>query len=336
MQEVQIRNTFIEVHSSDEDDDDGLPRSTSDQTHARRHPVRRVVVPPPTVESIPEDQEVDASLSRTKPGVVIDDAYNTTTSPPPKNPVVGSSVDGLPGYVDGGVVDGGAATTHPAAGDYTSTSMVRDTSLFLPNIQQEEEVGVVGGTLSDDLHTFTKLEYEGRLSMVTEEQIRRHGVHRYMISFDSGEISPADGVGYAFSSQLPCKKNIQKIDSIFLNRRGHICSRTHSDVSRRHAFVAPLELGRVVDITVDVDRCLIYFGVWAPPPPQSHNNNNNRAVAVKLTPDYIINNYHLLACATVEFGDVAATCRYGSTGHFCTVLKNTNVTVSFICPDKKQ
>ncbi|KAF4750341.1 hypothetical protein FOZ63_024793, partial [Perkinsus olseni] len=122
------------------------------------------------------------------------------------------------------------------------------------------------GTLSDDLHTFTKLEYEGRLSMVTEEQIRRHGVHRYMISFDSGEISPADGVGYAFSSQLPCKKNIQKIDSIFLNRRGHICSRTHSDVSRRHAFVAPLELGRVVDITVDVDRCLIYFGVWAPPP----------------------------------------------------------------------
>ncbi|KAF4650333.1 hypothetical protein FOZ61_000419 [Perkinsus olseni] len=131
------------------------------------------------------------------------------------------------------------------------------------------------GTLSDDLHTFTKLEYEGRLSMVTEEQIRRHGVHRYMISFDSGEISPADGVGYAFSSQLPCKKNIQK----------------------------------VVDITVDVDRCLIYFGVWAPPPPpQSHNNN--RPVAVKLTPDYIINNYHLLACATVEFGDVAATCRY--------------------------
>ncbi|KAF4686537.1 hypothetical protein FOZ60_005085 [Perkinsus olseni] len=190
------------------------------------------------------------------------------------------------------------------------------------------------GTLSDDLHTFTKLEYEGRLSMVTEEQIRRHGVHRYMISFDSGEISPADGVGYAFSSQLPCKKNIQKIDSIFLNRRGHICSRTHSDVSRRHAFVAPLELGRVVDITVDVDRCLIYFGVWAPPPPQSHNNN--RPVAVKLTPEYIINNYHLLACATVEFGDVAATCRYGSTGHFCTVLKNTNVTVSFICPDKKQ
>lgn len=31
------------------------------------------------------------------------------------------------------------------------------------------------GTLSDDLHTFTKLEYEGRLSMVTEEKIRRNG-----------------------------------------------------------------------------------------------------------------------------------------------------------------
>ncbi|CAK0797006.1 unnamed protein product [Prorocentrum cordatum] len=118
------------------------------------------------------------------------------------------------------------------------------------------------GTVNEDSRTFTKQSYNGRLSVITEDQVHSSGVLRYAITFASGELSSADGVGFVFSERLPCPKNIQKLVSIFVNRTGRICMRALSNVVRYDVGVKQLEVGDWVELTVDMEGRTAEFTVW--------------------------------------------------------------------------
>lgn len=118
------------------------------------------------------------------------------------------------------------------------------------------------GTLSEDRRAFTKQEFKGRLSVVTESEVHSHGVLQYAVQFTRGELSNADGVGFIFSPTLPCPKNIQRIVSIFANRTGRICVRAHAEVVRSDVSVKRLEIGDWLSVTIDLDKQIAEFVVW--------------------------------------------------------------------------
>lgn len=118
------------------------------------------------------------------------------------------------------------------------------------------------GYLSDDLRTFTKRTSAGRLSIISESEVHYSGVLRYAVQFAAGELSNADGVGFIFSTNLPCTKNIQKIVSIFVNRTGRICLRAHSDVERCDISIKPLELGDWLEVVCNLENRTMTFTVW--------------------------------------------------------------------------
>jgi len=90
------------------------------------------------------------------------------------------------------------------------------------------------GWVDEETQKFVKDEkFSGRLSALSENQVRTKGVHRYCVSFHSEwvrTLSSADGLGFVFSDKLPCTKNIQKIKSIFLNKKGQIMIRRESEL----------------------------------------------------------------------------------------------------------
>jgi len=128
--------------------------------------------------------------------------------------------------------------------------------------QETKDMGIV----SPDFRQFTKVGYEGRLSVVSESRVHNEGKHRYLVQFTSGELSKADGVGFVFSHRLPCAKNIQRIVSIFVNQRGRICMRVFNDIVRASAKVKHLELGDWVEMAVDLEAqvCTFYIWGWTP------------------------------------------------------------------------
>merc|ERR1719440_928997 len=118
------------------------------------------------------------------------------------------------------------------------------------------------GNVSPDFRHFTKVGYEGRLSVVSESRVHDDGVQRYLVQFAGGELSRADGVGFVFSPRLPCAKNIQRIVSIFVNQRGRICMRVFADIIRASTFIKPLEVGDWVELAVDLNSKVATFNVW--------------------------------------------------------------------------
>mmetsp|Transcript_23307 Transcript_23307/g.45262 ORF Transcript_23307/g.45262 Transcript_23307/m.45262 type:complete len:369 (+) Transcript_23307:67-1173(+) len=165
------------------------------------------------------------------------------------------------------------------------------------------------GYLSEDGRRFTKDQFQGRLSVTTEDQVHCKGVMRYVVRFSGGEVSSADGVGFIFSPRLPCPKNIQRIVSIFVNRSGRICTRAHAEVIRSDIGVKKLEVGDWVEVTVDLDQQSAAFAVW----PQSGG---------------------VPSTATVSFGNVLRTLRrrcptvpLDNCGYFACVVKHLGVTV---------
>jgi len=118
------------------------------------------------------------------------------------------------------------------------------------------------GSVSEDFRRFTKEGYEGRLSVVSESRVHDGGVHRYLVQFASGNLSKADGVGFVFSPTLPCKKNIQRIVSVFINQRGRICMRVCEDILRASARVRALKCGDWVEMIMDLDRHTVSFSIW--------------------------------------------------------------------------
>mmetsp|Transcript_18 Transcript_18/g.43 ORF Transcript_18/g.43 Transcript_18/m.43 type:complete len:730 (+) Transcript_18:45-2234(+) len=118
------------------------------------------------------------------------------------------------------------------------------------------------GQLRSDARQFTKQAYEGRLSVISESQVHTGGVHRYLVQFSEGELSKADGVGFIFSPRLPCKKNIQRIVSIFANQHGQICMRIFENLLRADVCVEPLKLGDWVEMVMDLDNQTVTFSIW--------------------------------------------------------------------------
>jgi hypothetical protein len=118
------------------------------------------------------------------------------------------------------------------------------------------------GTLFEDDRAFTKQTFNGRLSVITEDQVQTQGVLRYALQFSDGPLSSADGVGFVFAQRLPCPKNIQKLVSIFVNRTGRICMRALSEVIRYDVGVKQLEVGDWVELMVDLEAQVAEFTVW--------------------------------------------------------------------------
>lgn len=118
------------------------------------------------------------------------------------------------------------------------------------------------GVVAPDFRQFSKVGYEGRLSVVSEREVHTDGVQRYLVQFTAGELSRADGVGFVFSPRLPCAKNIQRIVSIFVNQRGRICMRVFADIVRASAYVKPLELGDWVEMAIDLEERIATFNIW--------------------------------------------------------------------------
>lgn len=175
------------------------------------------------------------------------------------------------------------------------------------------------GTLSSDLRQFTKgQDYEGRLSVVSESQVHRDGIQRYMVQFTAGQLSKADGIGFVFASRLPCAKNIQKIVSIFANQRGQICMRVFGDIVRASAHVRPFKIGDWIEMAVDLENFVAYFNIWPSNPmgwpmpgrPESHAEFH---YGKKLT----------------KASQQAPKPVKPNVGHFACVIQNVGVTVAW-------
>jgi len=118
------------------------------------------------------------------------------------------------------------------------------------------------GNISPDFRQFTKIGYEGRLSVVTESQVHTDGVQRYLVQFAGGDLSRADGVGFVFSPRLPCAKNIQRIVSIFVNQSGHICTRLFADIVREKTHIKQLQVGDWIEMAMDLEKKVATFNIW--------------------------------------------------------------------------
>jgi len=174
------------------------------------------------------------------------------------------------------------------------------------------------GQVTSNFRMFTKVGFEGRLSVVSESRVHTDGMHRYLVQFSAGELSRADGVGFVFSSRLPCAKNIQRIVSIFVNQRGRICMRVFADIVRASAYVKPLELGDWVEMAIDLDQKVATFNIWPRTPTGWPNTSGQPA-----------------STAEFPFGNKLAKVNQAgvkpvklNVGHLACVVKNVGVTVT--------
>lgn len=174
------------------------------------------------------------------------------------------------------------------------------------------------GSLSEDCRAFSKTRFHGQLSLVTEDQIHCRGVHRYLLQFSEGELSSADGVGFVFSSKLPCSKNIQRITSIFVNRVGRICMRAGNTVQRSDVSVKRLELGEWIEMIVNLEDLTAKFTVWT--------RDGLRASTACFSFDGMFQSLN----DTWQLGRGApkATDRLTASGHFACLVKHQGVQVN--------
>lgn len=176
------------------------------------------------------------------------------------------------------------------------------------------------GTVSPDFRIFTKgQDYEGRLSVLSGSSVQKGGVHRYLMQFTAGELSKADGVGFVFSSRLPCAKNIQKIVSVFVNTQGQICMRVFGNVIKAKTHVRPLRIGDWIELTVDLEKHVATFNVWSP-------DVNAWGLPLPGRPD---------STAEFRYGKRLTQANQDSSkpvklnaGHFACVIQNVGVTVT--------
>jgi hypothetical protein len=159
------------------------------------------------------------------------------------------------------------------------------------------------GILEDGNKLFTKTEFDGRLSMVTESEILKTGKRSYLVELVT-DISAADGFGFVFHNQLPCKKNIKLIDSIFISKKGHVCTRIHELPTVKHSELVNLEKGMIIGIEVDMDTNHIHFYVF-----------DQKKI--------------LLANSSINFQETTSLLGLHE-GFFCAVLKHRKTTIRFL------
>jgi len=174
------------------------------------------------------------------------------------------------------------------------------------------------GQVNNDFRMFTKVGFEGRLSVVSESRVHTDGLHRYLVQFSSGELSRADGVGFVFSSRLPCAKNIQRIVSIFVNQRGRICMRVFTDIVRASAYVKPLELGDWVEMAIDLDRKVATFNIWPRTPTGWPTTSGQPASSAEFPFGNKLSKVNQAGLKPVKL----------NVGHLACVVKNVGVTVT--------
>jgi len=301
--QLVIKNTFIDAVEDEDDDDTPPDRSMSDQTHLRSKCLQRLEhslqQPQPiteekstvsgddTEEEEDEDDADDGLLQRTH-GVVIP-AYGSSTPPPVEGGLAqpyGEDMSSGPWeYVAYPMMTApmeffqmsGPMGTYGLEEGYCIDEL--DTTAWyactpeLPQLGQDLPWGVQHtfhqevedmGAVAEGHRQFTKVGYEGRLSLVSESEVHHAegGIQRYLVQFSDGELSRADGVGFVFCNRLPCAKNIQRIVSIFVNQLGRICMRILNEIVRASAQVKALRTGDWVEMAIDLEEQTVVFNVW--------------------------------------------------------------------------
>jgi len=322
-----VKNTFIEVSddSAKADPVCDFPRANSDQSHSRRF-VSSTASIMPEFGSIPEDLAEDASYEDHGRDRIDSEELKTlrTISRPhfanfgaysqPESSLVPGVTSSpfrfseLHAFTDSAIEANSRLQNSVAIGDYV----------------WHEEAGRMG-KLSSHGKAFTKVEFDGRLSMVTESQVHSSGIHRYVMQVQEGPVSVADGIGFVFSESLPCKKNIQKIDSIFLNRKGKICSRVRNEVEMMNSSgIGSIDVGSVVELIVDLDGLIAIFSIYSPP-----RGIDDETMAILVRDEATFSTW-LTGTAAISIEPVLSKCDAKPIGHFCAVLKNARTKIRFL------
>lgn len=128
------------------------------------------------------------------------------------------------------------------------------------------------GCISADGHIFTKTtagektakDRQGNalklasICMVFDETLRCGGQHQFNYTILAGELGAADGAGFVFDSRVR-RNNIQRMRSVFLNRRGQLCVRDQQQVHKLGTQLPPLSTGMQVMLSVDLENCRFQF-----------------------------------------------------------------------------
>lgn len=152
-----------------------------------------------------------------------------------------------------------------------------------PQIDSSDQVGLDAGCrwhnsansvgcVSTDGHIFTKTtagektakDRQGNvvklasLCMVFDETLRCGGQHQFSYTILAGELGAADGAGFVFDSRVR-RNNIQRMRSVFLNRRGQLCVRDQQQVHKLGTQLPPLSTGMQIMLSVDLEECRLQF-----------------------------------------------------------------------------
>lgn len=312
---LHIKNTFIEVPNDQERD--VLPRAFSDQSHARRSV--DIVVPLTTnITAIPEEvsesssDRGDIQLNR----ISSEELHSLRTL---SRPAEMWQVPGLPLPP----ISTGYNPVQPVSTLVGGSHESRTTPIIPVGDFRWHEESATMGSLLDSGKSFTKREFDGRLSMVTESSLHKSGVYRYVVYIEEGPMSVADGFGFVFSNALPCKKNIQKIDSIFINKKGKICARIHNEMEMLNTnSIGTIDVGSIIEIIVDLDRLEAGFSLYSPP-----RGIDPTTLSILVRDEGTFSNWMVGTANTSIESTVKKT---GRVGHFCAVLKNINTKLRFL------
>ena len=299
-QNLIIKNTFLDI--STEDDADHLPRAFSDQSHARIQPRMPVSVLASSISPI--EEEGSDSLS---------------------DPVYSQPVDENDFLHSLRTISRPETMNFPIPSLFSFVPINVPPATLLRPIEEcrWHEESTTMGSLSKDGKTFTKLEFDGRLSMITNDKVFDGKVHRFMVHIESGPLSVADGFGFVFSPTLPCKKNIQKIESIFVSKKGKICSRIHNELETlNERSIGTIEVGSLIELIVDLESLVASFTLYCPP-----NNLDPETLAILVRDQQTLSHWQI---GSMEFTLKDIVKKTGYIGYFCAVLKNKSTTLRFL------
>lgn len=328
--QLQVKNTFIQIpeETSLIDSEADLPRAYSDQSHARRSFMPKEATLP-SFPGIPEDHDDNSSdrnssIHRLDTGEL--ERLRTLSRPigqASEQPLFTAPLLTMLNALQLPTVPGPVNEFSLAP---TLNCSPVPSSITVGDHRWHEESASMG-KLDEGRKEFTKIEFDGRLSMVTESIVHRKGSSRYLVLINTGPISVADGFGFVFSSTLPCKKNIQKIDSVFMNQKGRICSRTGNELQiLNNSSIGTVEVGSIVEILIDLDSRESFFALYSPP-----RGLDTETLSILVRDEKTFSNW-LVGSTTVSIGHILD--RMDSVksvaGHFCAVLKNKGITVRFL------
>ena len=299
-----VKNTFIDFQ--DEDEDSALPRAFSDQSHSRKPPPAELrqfsIIHPIAEEGSEELSDRTSSIAAVDAGML----HTVRTISRPDNHL----------YYAKGMEE---------VGGMPIPSLMFSMNSVIPGPIDDcrwHSESASMGDLAECGKRFTKLEFDGRLSMVTNDCVFETGTHRFLVLIES-DLSVADGFGFVFSTSLPCKKNIQKIDSIFISQKGKICSRLHNEMEiLNNRSIGNIENGSILELQVNLQNLDATFTIYSPP----LNIDTN-------TCSLLVRDYHCLS----TWASGTATCsikhlveQTQQAGYFCAVIKNKHTQIRFL------